>query len=81
MMPLPVPKTNTERRLKFSEYGEKKRIVSALYPSNNGQVKLKDVIISDDFEDTKIKLLFNEGEVVIDENDYSCTHSENIYFK
>ena len=35
-----------------------------------------DIIISDDFADTKIKLVFADGsEMVIDENDYLC--SEN----
>jgi hypothetical protein len=58
--------------LQFSEYGEKKRIVTALYPSNNGQVKLKDVIISNDFDDTKIKLVFDDSEITVDEKDYEC---------
>lgn len=58
--------------VQFSAYGEKKRIVSALYPSNNGQVKLKDVIISDDFDDTKITLVFDDGEITVDEKDYEC---------
>jgi hypothetical protein len=46
--------------------------VSALYPSNNGEVKLKDVIISDDFDDTKITLVFDDGEITVDEKDYEC---------
>lgn len=58
--------------VQISGYGDKKRIVSALYPSNNGEVKLKDVIISDEFEDTSIKLVFDDGEVILNENDYAC---------
>ncbi len=68
--------------VQFSAYGEKKRIVSALYPSNNGEIKLKDVVISDDFDDTKITLEFIDGsKVTLDEKDYECFSDSPIYFK
>jgi hypothetical protein len=68
--------------LQFSVNGVKKRVVNIIYPSNNGEVAIKDVYVSDDFNDTKITLEFADGtKVTLDENDYPCTHSENIYFK
>lgn len=57
--------------LRYHAFGLEKRIVTALYPSNNGEVAIKDIIISDDFADTKIKVIFKDGsEIVLDENDY-----------
>ncbi|MBE6609611.1 MAG: hypothetical protein E7634_02965 [Ruminococcaceae bacterium] len=63
--------------LRYHAFGLEKRIVTALYPSNNGEVAIKDIIISDDFTDTKIKLVFADGsEALIDENDYvGCENS------
>ncbi len=61
--------------IQFVGVGKEKRIVSALYPSNNGKVLLKRIEISDDFADTKIKLVFDGGEITVDENDCIC--SEN----
>ena len=68
--------------LRYHAYGSKKRIVTALYPSNNGQISIKDIIISDDFDDTKITLdLADNGKVTIDENDYvtSSSSPEKLY--
>ena len=62
--------------LRYHAFGLAKRIVTALYPSNNGEVAIKDIIVSDDFADTKIKLIFKDGsEILLDERDY--TGSEN----
>jgi len=57
--------------LRYHAYGKNKRVVTALYPSNNGEVAIKDIIISDDYSDTKITLVFADGAtVVLDEKDY-----------
>ena len=57
--------------LRYHAYGDKKRIVTVLYPSNNGEVAIKDIVISEDFDDTAIKLVFADGsEVILNENDY-----------
>ena len=57
--------------LRYHAFGDKKRIVTALYPSNNGEVAIKDIVISDDYNDTDIKLIFNDGsETVLSEKDY-----------
>lgn len=60
--------------LQFVGCGKEKRIVTALYPSNDGRCALKDVVISDDFNDTRIKLIFDDGgEITVDENDVICS--------
>ena len=57
--------------LRYHAFGDKKRIVTALYPSNSGEVAIKDIVISDDYNDTDIKLIFNDGsETVLSEKDY-----------
>ena len=57
--------------LRYHAFGDKKRIVTALYPSNNGEVAIKDIVISDDYNDTDITLVFNDGsETVLSEKDY-----------
>ncbi len=49
------------------------RFVTALYPSNNGEIAIKDIIASKDVSDTKITLVLSNGEMVtIDEKDYSA---------
>ena len=60
--------------LQYVENGKKKRIVTVLYPSNNGEVAIKDVVASNDVADTLVKLVFADGsEVIINENDYPCS--------
>ena len=62
--------------LRYHAFGEKKRVVTALYPSNNGETFLSDIVISDDFADTEIKLLFKDGSVaVLDEKDFAGSES------
>ncbi len=57
--------------LRYHAFGTEKRIATVLYPSNNGEVAIKDIVISDDFADTKITLVFSDGsKVTLDENDY-----------
>ena len=57
--------------LRYHAYGKEKRIVTVLYPSNDGRVAIKDVIIGNDFADTSIKLVFDNGdELTLNENDY-----------
>ena len=64
--------------LQYIEKGTEKRIVTVLYPSNNGEVAIKDVVASNDVSDTNIKLVFADGsEVVINENEYVCTDTAN----
>ena len=72
----PVEVTNVQEHhpapcLRYHAFGKDKRIVTVLYPSNNGKVAIKDIVISDDYTDTKIKLVFADGsEITVDENDY-----------
>ena len=48
-------------------------MVTALYPSDNGKVAIKEILTSDSVDDTKIALVFEDGSVVmVDENDYPC---------
>ena len=62
--------------LRYHAYGSNKRIVTALYPSNNGQVAIKDIVISDAYDDTEIKLIFANGsEIILNENDYIASES------
>ena len=57
--------------LQYIGSGREKRIVTVLYPSNNGEVAVKDAVISDDFNDTTVKLTLADGSVItLDENDY-----------
>ena len=58
--------------LRYHAFGSEKRVVTALYPSNNGAVAIKDIIVSDDFGDTEITLVFDDGsKVVLNEKDYN----------
>ena len=58
--------------LRYHAFGTEKRVVTALYPSDNGQVAIKDIIISDDFNDTDITLVFADGsKVTLNEKDYN----------
>ncbi|MBQ9116587.1 MAG: alginate lyase family protein [Clostridia bacterium] len=60
--------------LRYHKYGASKRIATVLYPSNNGEVAIKDVVISEDFEDTAVELVFSDGShIVLNENDYPCS--------
>lgn len=57
--------------LRYHAYGNKKRIVTALYPSDNGEVAIRDIEICDSIDDTEIKLVFADGvKLVLNENDY-----------
>ena len=59
--------------LQYVENGKEKRIVTVLYPSNNGEVAIKDVVASNDVACTLVKLVFADGsEALIDEKDYVC---------
>ena len=58
--------------LQYVANGTEKRIVTVLYPSNNGEVAVTDVAASENVADTKITLTVNGKTVVIDENDYVC---------
>jgi hypothetical protein len=59
--------------LQYVASGKEKRIVTVLYPSNNGKVAITDVKASDNVNDTKITLEINGKEVVMDENDHPCS--------
>ena len=53
-----------------------KRLVTALYPSNNGNVAIKDIIISDSACDTALTLVFENGDrVTLDEKDYPASNN------
>ena len=59
--------------LQFVGNGTSARVVTALYPSNNGKVAIKEIMTTDSIDDTKIVLVFDDGSVVVvDENDYPC---------
>ena len=60
--------------LQYVANGKEKRMVTVLYPSNNGEVAISDVTASECVNDTEIKLTVNGKEVVIDENDYVCAN-------
>lgn len=54
-----------------TENAMEKRLVTALYPSNNGSIAIKDIIISDDVNDTALTLVFENGDkVTLSEKDY-----------
>ena len=60
--------------LRYKARGERARIVTVLYPSNNGETAIKDAVISNDFNDTEIKLTLSDGSVItLDERDYVCS--------
>ena len=62
----------------YTKNGMEARIVTALYPSNNGEVAIKEVII---VADTEIKLIFADGSVkTINENDYECLENSPTKF-
>jgi hypothetical protein len=68
--------------LRYHAFGNAGRVVTALYPSNNGEIALCDIVISDDFADTEIKLFFkDESEVVLDEKDYVALENSSEKFK
>ncbi len=53
------------------------RIVTLLYPSNNGSVAIKDIIASSDISSTEITLVLESGEkLVIDEKNYPANDTE-----
>ena len=59
--------------LQYVRNGVSARVVTALYPSDNGKVAIKEILTSDSVDDTKIALVFEDGSVVmVDENDYPC---------
>ncbi len=59
-----------------AENGKDKRIVTVLYPSNNGEVAIKEVIASDDVNDTSVTLVLADGEkITVDEKDYPADNT------
>ncbi len=59
--------------LQYVRSGASARIVTVLYPSDDGRVAIKEVIAGASVDDTMITLVFDDGSVVmIDENDYPC---------
>ena len=59
--------------LQFVGNGTSARVVTALYPSNNGKVAIKEIMTTDSVDDTKIVLVFDDGSVVVlDEKEYPC---------
>jgi hypothetical protein len=63
--------------LQYVANGKEKRMVTVLYPSNNGEVAISNVTASECVNDTEIKLTVNGKEVVIDENDYVCANDSD----
>jgi len=59
--------------LQYVHNGVSARNVTLLYPSDNGRVAIKEVMAGECVDDTKIVLTFDDGSVVmLDENDYPC---------
>ena len=57
--------------LRYVKSGAQTRIVTALYPSNNGECAISKIEISDDFASEEIKVIFRDGsETVVKESDY-----------
>ena len=57
--------------LRYVKSGAQTRIVTALYPSNNGECAISKIEISDDFDSEEIKVIFRDGsETVVKESDY-----------
>ena len=64
--------------LRYIENGLSARIVTVLYPSNNANVAVKEVVASNDVADTLVKLVFTDAsEVIINENDYPCSDTSD----
>ena len=61
--------------LQFVANGKEKRVVTVLYPSDNGETVISDVFASDDINATEITLTVNCKKTVIDEKDYECSES------
>ena len=58
--------------LQFVASGKEKRIVTVLYPSNNGKVAITDVKASDNVNGTEITLTVYGKEITVNENNYVC---------
>ena len=65
--------------LQFVERGKEKRIVTVLYPSDNGETAVTDVISDTDIGATSVTLVINGKEIVIDEKDYPCSGDSDEY--
>lgn len=67
--------------IQYSEIGKEKRIVTVLYPSNDGNVEIKGVEASTDIADSEFTLVFADGKrVKINENDYPCSFDADEKF-
>ena len=56
--------------LQYIAHGKECRIVTVLYPSNNGQVAIEKLEASSDINSTDVTLTILGNAVKIDENDY-----------
>ena len=59
--------------LQYVARGKEKRIVTLLYPSNDGRISISEVIASDCVNDTSVTLIIDAKSYTIDENDYVCS--------
>ena len=60
--------------LSYEGVGMEKKVATVLYPSNNGEVAVKAVEISEELSDTKFTLTFADGsKVTLDEKDYPAS--------
>ena len=60
--------------LRYHAYGSEKRIVTLLYPSNDGTVAISGIEATENVSDTKITLVMANGtKITLDENDYPCS--------
>ena len=72
----PVHKTEEHEHnpapcLRYTRNGGNVRIITALYPSDNGECVLSGIKISDSFSDDDITLTFNDGKnITVRESDY-----------
>ena len=59
--------------VRFPYYGKEQRLITVLYPSNNGEVAIKAVDCENSVNDTEFTLTFADGEVLtLDEKDFPC---------
>jgi hypothetical protein len=78
--------TDTKNYLKvpcvrYPYFGKEQRLVTLLYPSNNGEVVIKSVSAKNDASDTEFTLTFTDGkQITINEKDYPCIENAPVKF-
>ena len=59
--------------LQYVRKGVSARVITVLYPSDDGRVAIKEIIAKDNVSDTLFSLVWDDGSIVMfDEDDYPC---------